>query len=78
MEHQQLIDVAKSFLPELRERSGEIDSQRQIPQDLADKMAAEGFYRICTPEQLGGLAQDPKTLYEICETLASANGSTGW
>ena len=46
MEHQQLIDVAKSFLPELRERSGEIDSQRQIPQDLADKMAAEGFYRI--------------------------------
>lgn len=78
MGHQQLINVAKKILPELSERSGEIDALRQIPQDLADKMAAEGFYRICTPAQLGGLAQDPNTLYEICETLASANGSAGW
>jgi alkylation response protein AidB-like acyl-CoA dehydrogenase len=78
MGHQQLINVARKILPELSERSGEIDALRQIPQDLADKMAAEGFYRICTPAQLGGLAQDPNTLYEICETLASANGSAGW
>ena len=78
MGHKQLINVARKILPELSERSGEIDALRQIPQDLADKMAAEGFYRICTPAQLGGLAQDPNTLYEICETLASANGSAGW
>lgn len=78
MGHQQLINVARKILPELSERSGEIDALRQIPQDLADKMAAEGFYRICTPAQLGGLAQEPNTLYEICETLASANGSAGW
>ena len=78
MGHLQLINVARKILPELSERSGEIDALRQIPQDLADKMAAEGFYRICTPAQLGGLAQDPNTLYEICETLASANGSAGW
>lgn len=78
MGHQQLVNVARKILPELSERSGEIDALRQIPQDLADKMAAEGFYRICTPAQLGGLAQDPNTLYEICETLASANGSAGW
>jgi alkylation response protein AidB-like acyl-CoA dehydrogenase len=78
MGHQQLINVARKILPELSERSGEIDALRHIPQDLADKMAAEGFYRICTPAQLGGLAQDPNTLYEICETLASANGSAGW
>ena len=78
MGHQQLINVARKILPELSERSGEIDALRQIPQDLADKMAAEGFYRICTPAQLGSLAQDPNTLYEICETLASANGSAGW
>lgn len=77
-QHQQLVDVAKNLLPELKKRSGEIDKLRQIPQDLADKMAAEGFYRICTPDQLGGLAQDPRTMYEVCETLASANGSTGW
>ena len=77
-QNQQLVDVAKMLLPELSERSGEIDSLRQLPQDLAETLASKGFYRICTPDQLGGLAQDPAILYEICETLAYANGSAAW
>ena len=76
--HQLLVSGAKSLRTELLERSGEIDSLRQLPQDLAEKMAAKGFYRICTPEKIGGLAQDPATLYEVCETLAGANGSAAW
>lgn len=77
-QHEKLIETAEKFLPELGERSNEIDLSRQLPQDLADKLAAAGFYRICTPEQIGGLAQDPNTLYEVCEKLAAANGSAAW
>jgi len=77
-QHQQLVSDAQAFVPELIARSGEIDSTRQLPQDLAEKLAAKGFYRICTPEQIGGLDQDPKVMYEVCETLAFANGSAAW
>ena len=77
-EHQKLVSTAEGFQQELIDRSTEIDTARQLPQDIAEKMAAEGFYRICTPEQIGGMAQDPVTLYQVCETLAMANGSAAW
>ena len=57
IKNQSLVDVAKELLPQLIERSGEIDSTRQLPQDLAETLASKGFYRICTPDQLGGLGQ---------------------
>ena len=76
--HQLLIDSASALQQELTERGGEIDALRQLPQDLAEKMAAKGFYSLCTPEEIGGLAQDPATLYRVCETLAAANGSAAW
>jgi alkylation response protein AidB-like acyl-CoA dehydrogenase len=74
----ELVSDALDFLPELQSRSAEIDALRQLPQDLAEKLAAKGFYRICTPSQIGGLAQEPKVMYEVCETLATANGSAAW
>lgn len=77
-QHQQLVSDAQDFIPELIARSGEIDLARQLPQDLAEKLAAKGFYRICTPEQICGLDQDPIALYEVCETLALGNGSAAW
>ncbi len=77
-QHQQLINSASNMQQELAERGGEIDTLRQLPQDLAEKMAAAGFYGICTPEEIGGLAQNPSTLYRVCETLAAANGSAAW
>jgi len=77
-QHQQLLGKAKKLLPELKERSGEIDTLRQLPQDLAERMAGSGFYGLCTPEEIGGRAQAPSTLYEVCETLATANGSAAW
>ena len=76
--HQQLIDAATAFLPELEARSAEIDKLRQLPQDLAENLAAQGFYRLCTPQKLNGLAQPPATMYRVCETLAAANGSAAW
>ena len=77
-QHLKLLADANSFLLELRNRSLEIDSMRQLPQDLAANLAKSGFYRLCTPEEIGGLSEDPATLYEVCETLAGANGSAAW
>ena len=74
----ELIGHAQQLQAELERRSGEIDQLRQLPQDLAEKLATLGFYRLVVPERLGGLGTSPDTFCEICETLAMANGSTAW
>lgn len=73
-----VLDAAESLRPELSERRREIDKLRQLPQDLADRLAALGFYRLVVPESLGGLGISPTTFCQLCETLAKANGSTAW
>jgi alkylation response protein AidB-like acyl-CoA dehydrogenase len=74
----QLLEAAKKLQPELARRGREIDQQRHLPQDLADSMAALGFYRLVVPECLGGLGMSPAAFCELCETLAEANGSAAW
>lgn len=76
--HADLVKAAEALVPQLTQRGEEIDAQRFVPQDLAEEMAALGFYRLCTPEVLGGLDASPMLLCEICETLATGNGSVAW
>ena len=67
-----------ALLPELVERSDEIDHLRQLPDDLAEKLAATGSYRLCAPLGAGGLDLGVRALCEITELLAGANGSAAW
>ena len=71
----EIIKSAQDLCGELLQRGREIDTLRQLPQDLAERMAELGFYRLITPTELGGLGLSPEALSRICETLASANGS---
>ncbi len=73
-----LIDAARALCPELVRRSREIDALRQLPQDLADRMAERGLYRQVVPRDVGGLEVSPAGLCRVCEILASANGSAAW
>ena len=73
-----VLKAAEGLCPELSDRRREIDDLRQLPQDLANRLAALGFYRLIVPESLGGLGISPTTFCQLCETLAKANGSTAW
>jgi alkylation response protein AidB-like acyl-CoA dehydrogenase len=75
---QKLNADAQSLVEELKARTNEIDSTRHLPQDIADRMAAFGFYRLVTPEALGGVGATPRMLCEVCEILATGNGSAAW
>lgn len=74
----ELVDAAAALGDELARRSQEIDAHRQLPQDLAERLAVLGFYRLVVPPSLGGLGVSPATLCRVCETLATANGSAAW
>lgn len=69
---------AEALIPELAERSGEFERLRQLPQDIADKMAAAGLYRLCAPVGAGGLDVGVRALCETVEMLARGNGSAAW
>lgn len=70
--------VAASYLPEIRERCGEFETLRQLPQDLAQRLADDGLYQVCTPRASGGLGLGPRSYAEVCELLATADASVGW
>ncbi len=73
-----MLALAAEWIPALRERSVEIDSLRQLPQDLAEALAADGFYRTLVPPELGGLGLPPAVVAEIGEVLAKGNASAAW
>ncbi|MDE0498651.1 MAG: acyl-CoA dehydrogenase family protein [Acidimicrobiaceae bacterium] len=73
-----MLALAAEWIPALRERSVEIDSLRQLPQDLAEALAADGFYRTLVPPELGGLGLPPAVVAEISEVLAMGNASAAW
>ena len=73
-----MLVLAAEWIPALRERSVEIDSLRQLPQDLAEALAADGFYRTLVPPALGGLGLAPAAVAEISEVLAMGNASAAW
>ena len=73
-----LLEKARTLLPELRERGQEIDDLRQLPQDLADRMAKLGFYTVIGPDEIGGAGETTRLLCEVVELLATANGSAAW
>ena len=73
-----MLALAAEWIPTLRERSVEIDSLRQLPQDLAEALAADGFYRTLVPPELGGLGLPPAVVAEIGEVLARGNASAAW
>ena len=73
-----MLAAAADFVPQLRERSTEIDRLRQLPQDLAESLAAAGFYRTLVPPALGGMGLSPSVVAHISETLAMGNASAAW
>lgn len=72
------ISAARKFQEELRRRSSEIETARQLPADIASRFAEAGFYRLCVPKAYGGVEADPLTLSNVIETLAEADGSAAW
>ncbi|MFT7597888.1 MAG: alkylation response protein AidB-like acyl-CoA dehydrogenase [Acidimicrobiales bacterium] len=74
----ELVAAAEGLHQELIERGNEIDELRQLPQDIAERMAELGFYRLLVPAELGGLEASPAAFCRISEVLAQANGSTAW
>jgi alkylation response protein AidB-like acyl-CoA dehydrogenase len=77
-EPDQVIAAVGELAGSLRTRSAEIERARRLPADVVAALRAAGVFRLWMPRELGGLEAEPAVVLQIVETLATADGSTGW
>jgi indole-3-acetate monooxygenase len=78
MSETSLRETAWSLVDEVSERAGEIERARTLPADLVRRFRAGGLFSMALPAALGGLECEPRTIIEVVERMAWADGSAGW
>lgn len=72
------VAVARSFAREILSRADAIEHARRMPEDLAQRMAAAGMFRLLVPARLGGLEVHPRVFFDTLAATAEADGAVGW
>lgn len=70
--------VTGELLDEVRAGAERVEADGRLPEELVDRLAAAGVFRLAVPRSLGGAEADPVTLCETVEEVSRADGSTGW
>lgn len=69
---------ARALIPEIQAARAAMDAARRLPDHLAARFAAEGFFRLCVPKAYGGVEASPLETAETLETIAEADASAAW
>ena len=72
-----LQQVAK-FAAEIRRRGDEFERNRCIADDLAQRMAEAGLFRLLVPACYGGGEVHPRLYFDTLTATAQADGAVGW
>ena len=56
----------------------EAERLKRLPDAVADAFLEHDLYRILVPQDLGGAGLDPLSYFDLCQELASYDGSVGW
>lgn len=67
-----------ALLPGIRARRQEIEQARRLPRDLVDQLAKTEIFSLGVPRAIGGREASPLELMRAIESVATADGSTGW
>lgn len=69
---------ALAMLPRLRERAGETEALRRIPDATIAELHAAGLFRMLQPKRVGGSEAPYRALVELGAIIARACASTAW
>jgi alkylation response protein AidB-like acyl-CoA dehydrogenase len=73
-----ILQAVQDLAPTINTRAPEIETARRIPPDLLQDLIAAGCFRMLVPQSYGGDEIDLLSSIDILETLATADGATGW
>ena len=77
-EAERLYDVARSFVPRIRELARGMELNRKLDDKLVDDIEAAGLLSVLVPKRWGGSGLGPIEAGKITEILGSGDCSTGW
>ncbi|MGK5550598.1 acyl-CoA dehydrogenase family protein [Actinomadura kijaniata] len=69
---------AEAMIPELVERQAEVEERGFYAQDIHERFARNGFYRILVPRRYGGYELGVDTFLRVSMALLRGCPSTGW
>ena len=75
---EEILASAARLSGELAERASEVETNRFLPQNIAQKFVEAGFYRLCLPKECDGFEANPRLLVEVVEKLAQGDASPAW
>jgi len=71
-------EAAGALAEFLRGRGPDIEAAGRLPGDVATALRTSGLLRLLMPRVLGGDGGDWQSAFDAIETVARADGSTGW
>jgi alkylation response protein AidB-like acyl-CoA dehydrogenase len=74
----EFIARARALAPELIAASSAIETERELPQSIVQRLIEGGFFRMLQPRSLGGAELPPVMFTQVTEALAEANASVAW
>jgi 3-hydroxy-9,10-secoandrosta-1,3,5(10)-triene-9,17-dione monooxygenase len=78
LSYAEALERARALVPRLKQRTGEAESLRHIPEQSLDDLHAAGLFRILQPRRFGGSELPFKALLETCALVGRGCGSTAW
>ena len=75
---EELIDRARSMVPEIRALAEETERNRNVLPHIIDKIRDAELLRTCRPKEFGGFEYDGEVALRIALTISAACASTGW
>ena len=73
-----LLERARSFVPELRAARAEIDAQGRTPSGLAARLKAAGLYSMTVPTAYGGAQANLSTWRQVVTEIGKGDAGVAW
>lgn len=69
---------ALELVPAIKEAADRGSAERDIPSELFEAVREAELFRMFQPARFGGFEADPRTFYQVQNTIAEADASMGW
>src|SRR5215831_17914330 len=73
-----VLEAVRALAPSIAARAEEIEAGRCLPRDLLDELRDAGVFRMLAPRSHAGDEVGLLVSMDVLETLAAADGATGW
>jgi alkylation response protein AidB-like acyl-CoA dehydrogenase len=72
------LDLPAQLEPTIKAASDEMETERDLPENLVRELRDSGAFRLLTPQELGGCEAPLETVLKVYEGFGRLDASVGW